>query len=47
VHYHFEEISSALYTLSVDVKQKGFKTMFKRVQIKCVIIQVHQKTIPC
>jgi len=46
-HYHFEEISSALNALSVHLKQKRFKETFKRVQIKYVIIQVRQETVPC
>jgi len=47
VHYHFEEMSSALNTLSVHLKQKWFKETFKIVQIKCVIIYVHRETVPC
>jgi len=45
-HYHFEEIFSALNALSVHLKQKWFKETFKRVQIECVIIQVHWETVP-
>ena len=46
-HYHFEEISSALNALSVHLKQKWFEETFKRVQIKCVIIQVRREIVPC